>query len=137
MSNQDLLSDQSAETPVIETTKLGTFQRLRKAVSDYLSLAAIASLGFFVLITGYMWLYAWQQGRYPRVPWPESVTYGPWESDITLNYLWREALNGPVLAFLAALLSCIVRPNGRAGIALGLSMFFALVWFMHISLLGD
>lgn len=120
-----------------EIAKPTLFQRVRKGVSDFLFLASLASLCVFFGILCFMWIYAWQHGLYPKVPLSKTAIRGPWAYDITLNLAFREVINPLSYAAFSALLSCIIKPNARAGIAFLFCIFGVIVLFLHLGLVDD
>jgi hypothetical protein len=120
-----------------EVIKPSLFQRIRKGISDVLCLAAIACIFAFVLIICSMWVYAWQHNLYPRVAVPRDAYRGAWSGDSTLINISDQTLTPLAFTFIAAILSCIVKPNRRAGITLLLGAVCVFVLICHVSLLED
>jgi hypothetical protein len=106
-------------------------------VSQFLSLVAIAWLGFVLLELAVLYHYAWQKGLYPKPGAPSHATCGVWCYDSFLEAGVRELLNAPVNAFIFALLAFIFRMNLRSGITLILSVVFTFIAFGHGFLVAD
>ncbi len=106
-------------------------------VSQFLSLVAIAWLGFMLLELVVLYHYAWQKGLYPKPGAPSHVTCGVWCYDLFLEAGVRKLLDPPVYAFIFALLAFIFRMNWRSGITLILSVVFTFIAFGHVFLVAD
>jgi len=90
-----------------------------------------------LLALAVLYRYAWQKGLYPKPGAPSSPAHGPWAYDLFLQEGVRWLLNPPFYAFVFAILSLIVKPSLRAGVALALSIFFFFIAFGHIGLVED
>jgi|GEM_PF-5683063 len=96
-------------------------------VANWLSLVATALLSMSPVSLGWLWVWTWIHHQYP---------FGPtYERDLANAWSW--ALLFPIIAFLVALLSILLKPSGRAWTVLGLSFISFLFALCHFCLLGN
>jgi hypothetical protein len=87
------------------------------ALARWFSVPALALLLMGPVLLAWMWLVAWNEGRFPIEPESWGGNHGPWRHAYQLRAISDYALGLPLLAAPLALLSLCAR---RTGLAVGI-----------------
>ncbi len=86
---------------------------IRSAASKWLSVAAIALLGYCAIVLAFAWFQASADGAIPE-RWAEyHGNHGPWRHYLVGRELVENALFAPLGAFCAAVIGFVARPSKK------------------------
>jgi hypothetical protein len=123
--------------PQPDTLSPDEMRQAMLALARWLSLAAFALLLMGPVLLAWMWLAAWNEGRFPIEPESWGGNHGPWRHAYQLRAISNYALGLPLLAAPLALLSLGVRRTGLAAGVLILVPLYEVLTFVGLFPLFD
>jgi len=94
----------------------------------------MASIGFVVygyVVIGFVWIYAAQTERIPSdadVARYARTGHGPWNHVSDLNEILGQGMIAPIIAFILAIASLVMRRKAKVAVLTGACVFSALMF---------